>query len=55
MVFPVRHLAAALLTVYNPHTRGTGLAGADPLVVAAWGVAGLFVALRRFSRDPLGH
>ena len=36
-VFPVRHLAAALLVAYNPHTRGSGFAGADLLVVAAWG------------------
>jgi ABC-2 type transport system permease protein len=54
-LFPVRHLAAALLTAYNPHTHGTGLAGVDLLVVAAWGVAGLLVALRRFSWNPLSH
>lgn len=54
-VFPVRHLAAALLTAYNPHTRGTGLAGVDLLVVAAWGAAGLLIALRRFSWLPLGR
>jgi ABC-2 type transport system permease protein len=53
-VFPVRHLAAALLTAYNPHTRGTGIAAADLLLVAAWGAAGLAVALRRFSWLPLG-
>jgi ABC-2 type transport system permease protein len=53
-VFPVRHLAAALLTAYNPHTRGAGLAPADLLVVAAWGVVGLVIALRRFSWLPLG-
>jgi ABC-2 type transport system permease protein len=52
-VFPVRHLAAALLTAYNPHTRGAGVAVADLLIVAAWGVAGLIVALRRFSWLPL--
>ena len=51
-VFPVRHLAAALLTAYNPHTRGSGLAPADLLVVAAWGAAGLVVALRRFTWLP---
>jgi ABC-2 type transport system permease protein len=54
-VFPVRHLAAALLTAYNPHTRGAGFASVDLLVVAAWGAAGLVVALRRFSWNPLGH
>lgn len=54
-VFPVRHLAAALLTAYNPHTSGAGFAGGDLLIVAAWGVGGLFIALRRFSWFPLGR
>ncbi|MCC9311655.1 ABC transporter permease [Kitasatospora sp. RB6PN24] len=51
-VFPVRHLVAALLTAYNPHTRGAGFAGKDLLIVAAWGLAGLVIALRRFSWLP---
>jgi ABC-2 type transport system permease protein len=53
-VFPVRHLAAALLLAYDPHTSGAGFAGWDLLVVAAWGLAGLVVALRKFSWVPLG-
>ena len=54
-VFPVRHLAAALLTAYNPHTRGMGFAWGDLLIVAAWGVGGLLIALRRFSWVPIGR
>lgn len=54
-IFPVRHLAAALLTAYNPHTTGTGFAGTDLLIVALWGVAGLVFALWRFSWVPLGR
>jgi ABC-2 type transport system permease protein len=54
-IFPVRHLADALLTAYNPHTTGLGFAGQDLLIVAGWGVAGLLIALRRFSWLPLGH
>ena len=54
-VFPVRHLASALLTAYNPHTTGLGFAGKDLLIVAAWGVGGLLIALRRFSWMPLGR
>ncbi len=54
-VFPVKHLAAALLVAYNPHTRGAGFAGADLLVVSLWGIVGLFVALRRFSWVPQGR
>jgi ABC-2 type transport system permease protein len=51
-VFPVRHLAAALLKAYNPHTSGTGFALTDLLIVAAWGLAGLVIALRTFSWTP---
>jgi ABC-2 type transport system permease protein len=54
-VFPVRHLAAALLCAYNPHTHGAGFAGTDLLIVAVWGAAGLAVAIRRFTWNPLGH
>ena len=53
--FPVRHLAAALLTAYNPHTHGAGFAWLDLIVVAVWGAAGLFVAIRRFSWNPLAE
>jgi ABC-2 type transport system permease protein len=54
-VFPVKHLANALLAAYNPHTTGLGFAGQDLLVVAAWGVGGLLIALRKFSWLPLGR
>ncbi len=54
-VFPVRHLAAALLVAYNPHTTGSGFDGPDLLVLGAWGVAGLLVALRSFRWLPLGR
>jgi ABC-2 type transport system permease protein len=54
-VFPVRHLAAAFLTAYNPHTHGAGFAPTDLAIVAAWGAAGLLIAVRRFSWLPLGR
>ncbi|HLI56250.1 MAG TPA: ABC transporter permease [Actinomycetota bacterium] len=54
-VFPVKHLASALLVAYNPHTQGAGFAGTDLLIVAGWGLAGLVVAVRRFRWAPLGH
>jgi ABC-2 type transport system permease protein len=54
-IFPVRHLANALLIAYNPHTSGLGFAGLDLLIVAAWGAAGLLIALRTFSWQPLGR
>ena len=54
-IFPVRHLADALLVAYNPHTTGLGFAGRDLLIVAAWGAAGLLIAVRKFSWLPLGR
>jgi ABC-2 type transport system permease protein len=54
-IFPVRHLANALLVAYNPRTTGLGFAGLDLLIVAAWGAAGLLIAIRTFSWLPLGR
>jgi ABC-2 type transport system permease protein len=54
-IFPVRHLANALLAAYNPHTTGPGFAGPDLLILTAWGAAGLLVAVRTFSWLPLGR
>jgi ABC-2 type transport system permease protein len=54
-VFPVRHLAAALLTAYNPHTTGAGFAWGDLLVLVLWGIGGLVIALWRFSWVPLSR
>jgi len=54
-VFPVRHLDAALLVAYNPHTTGAGFAMKDLLIVAAWGAGALVIAVRGFSWLPLGR
>jgi ABC-2 type transport system permease protein len=54
-IFPVRHLADALLVAYDPHTTGLGFAGPELLIVAAWGAAGLLFAVRTFSWLPLGR
>jgi ABC-2 type transport system ATP-binding protein len=50
--FPVRHLAQALSTPLDPATSGEAIEGADLLVVAIWGLAGLVVATRHFSWAP---
>jgi ABC-2 type transport system permease protein len=50
-VFPIRHLAVAMLTPFI-HTNGAGIAAGDLLIVAAWGVAGLAVAARSFQWSP---
>jgi ABC-2 type transport system permease protein len=51
-VFPVAHLNKALFKAFDPATTGTGIAGTDLLIVVAWGVAGLVIALWRFSWSP---
>jgi ABC-2 type transport system permease protein len=51
-VFPVQHLADGLHHAFDPATRGTGFVWSDLAVLAAWGVAGLAVALARFSWTP---
>ena len=53
-VFPVHPLAAALLAAYNPYTTGSGLNWGYLAILAAWGVAGLVIAIRRFSWLPRG-
>jgi ABC-2 type transport system permease protein len=50
--FPVSHLDNALFKAFDPSTTGSGIAGTHLLVVAAWGAAGLIVALWRFSWSP---
>jgi ABC-2 type transport system permease protein len=51
-VFPVKHLNEALFTALYPGTSGAGVEGLDLLVIAAWGVVGLVIAVRRFRWTP---
>jgi len=51
-LFPVKHLSTALQTAYNPFHAGTGFEWGHVGIVAAWGVAGLLLALRFFSWEP---
>jgi ABC-2 type transport system permease protein len=51
-VFPIRHLFDALLAGFDPATATAGFQVGDVAVVAAWGVFGLAVALRRFRWEP---
>jgi ABC-2 type transport system permease protein len=51
-IFPVKPLFEALLKAFDPNTHGAGFAFGKLAVVAAWGVAGLVVALRRFQWTP---
>lgn len=51
-VFPIKHLAAALFTSFDPATTGTGVATGDLAVVAVWGLVGAVVATRTFRWAP---
>jgi ABC-2 type transport system permease protein len=51
-VFPISHLNNALFKAFEPGTTGSGFAGSDLLILAAWGAAGLIIALWRFSWAP---
>ena len=53
-VFPIRHFFEAMFTAWNPHTTGAGFEFGNLAVVAAWGVAGLLVAIRFFRWEPRG-
>jgi ABC-2 type transport system permease protein len=53
-VFPVAHLNKALFKAFDPSTTGAGFAWTDLLILVAWGVAGLAIALWRFSWSPRG-
>jgi ABC-2 type transport system permease protein len=48
--FPLRHLVAALGRGFLPGTHG--VAWGDLAILAAWGAAGLLIALRRFRWTP---
>jgi ABC-2 type transport system permease protein len=50
--FPVRHLVQAMVAVFNPFGGGTGIVATDTLMMTAWGVVGLVIALRRFRWEP---
>jgi ABC-2 type transport system permease protein len=53
-VFPIRHLAAALVKPIT-QTHGAGIAGTDLLIVLAWGIAALLIAVRTFRWSPLAE
>ena len=50
--FPLYHLVQAFDACFVPQTTGSGFAWGHLAVVAAWGVAGLLVAIRRFQAEP---
>ncbi len=51
-IFPVKAFVDALTVAFDPATTGVGFAGGDLLVLAAWGAAGLLLAVRTFGWTP---
>jgi ABC-2 type transport system permease protein len=51
-IFPVRHFFEAFFAAWDPGTVGAGFEWGHLGVVAAWGVAGLLIALRTFRWEP---
>ncbi len=53
-LFPIRHFFEAFFTAFDPNTGGAGFEWGHLAIVAAWGVAGLVLALRFFRWVPRG-
>ena len=51
-LFPIKHFSHAMLVIFNPFLGGSGWRPRDLIVIAAWGVFGMLVALRKFSWEP---
>jgi ABC-2 type transport system permease protein len=51
-IFPIRHFFEAFFTAWDPSTTGAGFEWGDLAIVAAWGLAGLAIALRFFRWEP---
>jgi ABC-2 type transport system permease protein len=51
-VFPVRHVILAVFAGFDPRRSGPSFEWGHLAVVAVWGVAGLFIAIRRFRWEP---
>lgn len=54
-VFPLYHLVQAIFATFDPVRAGSEFAGGDLLMVAAWGLLGAVVAVRRFRWAPRVH
>jgi ABC-2 type transport system permease protein len=52
--FPVRHFFQGFFETFDPRTVGAGFEWGNLAVVAAWGLVGLLVAIRRFDWTPRG-
>lgn len=51
-IFPVKHLSQALQAAFNPFQAGAGFEWGHLAALAAWGIAGVALAVRFFSWEP---
>lgn len=51
-LFPIRHYLQAMLHAFNPFEISSGFAWKNLAVVAAWGAAGILLAIRYFDWEP---
>jgi ABC-2 type transport system permease protein len=51
-LFPIRHFFEAFFATFDPATTGAGFEWGQLAVVAAWGLAGLLIAVRSFRWAP---
>lgn len=51
-IFPVRHFSEAMQYAFFPPAGSSGLRPGNLGVIAAWGLFGLLVAVKRFSWEP---
>ena len=53
-LFPIRHFFEAFLVAFDPRTTGLGFEWVHLAIVAAWGIAGMLLAVRFFRWSPKG-
>jgi ABC-2 type transport system permease protein len=51
-IFPVKHFVEGMLASYFPIPGQSSIKAVDLLIVGAWGLAGLILAIRYFSWEP---
>jgi ABC-2 type transport system permease protein len=51
-IFPVAHFASGLHRAFDPFVTGSGLEIKDLVVMAVWGLLGVFISVRYFSWEP---
>jgi ABC-2 type transport system permease protein len=54
-VFPLYHVAEGLQSTVATHPSGIGLSGGDVTSLVLWGLAGIWIAARRFKWEPQGR